>query len=98
MNSLVPVKKVAFGTPAFIFLRTNINLMIEERNYTTDLVRYRWLANTIRAMAELVYFMPPKNRKTNSAAAGPEKPVYYTKKQLAEKRKLTLKKSQKELF
>lgn len=105
MSNLVVVRKVAFGTPQFMFLRTDINLLIKERKqlrskFSTHEERYRWLCNTIRAIADLVYFLP-KQRKLMDARINvtpANKPVYLSKKQQAELAKLKLKEAQKQLF
>jgi len=65
MSNIVPVKKVAFGSKEFMWLRTDINMLMEEResirvnfNYSAEYAeRYRWLCGTIRALAETVYFV-----------------------------------------
>ena len=65
MSNIVPVKKVAFGSPEFMFLRRDIDTLIQERNsltyvynYSEDAPkRYNWLQRTIRLLADNVYFV-----------------------------------------
>jgi hypothetical protein len=105
MSNLVVVKRVAFGTPEFMFLRTDINLLMKERLILRKLFsskeeRYRWICNTIRAMADLVYFLPKEKKlmdaRVNISPAN--KPVYLSKKQQEQLTKSKLKESQKQLF
>jgi hypothetical protein len=62
MSNLVKVKRVAFGSPEFMFLRNNINALVKERlglknNYELNAVKYNWISNTMRALGDLVYFV-----------------------------------------
>lgn len=105
MSNLVVVKKVAFGTPQFMWLRTDINLLMKERNllrprFSTHEERYRWICNTIRALADLVYFLPRQKKWMDARmpSSPTNKPVYLTKKQQAELTKIKLKEAQKQLF
>lgn len=103
MSNLVIVRKTAFGTPAFMFLRTSINILMRERDklnpkFTDNEVRYRWLCNTIRAMAGLVYFLPKQRRAVEARVAPAPKPIQLTEKQKQELKRLKLLETQKELF
>lgn len=103
MSNLVVVKKVAFGTPAFMFLRTDINLLMCEREllrrrFTTHEERYRWICNTIRALGNLVYFLPRQRRIMEARVAPAPKPIVLSKKQQQELNRLKLIESQKQLF
>jgi hypothetical protein len=76
-TDIVIVKKVAFGTKEFMFLRYKINMLIRERtllnlNYEANALRVNWISNTLRAMADLVYFRPqPKAKPVMNEVADP---------------------------
>lgn len=61
---LVIQKKVCFGSPEFMFLRRDINSLMKERDkikwqnssIEENRPRISFLQNTIRALADLVYF------------------------------------------
>lgn len=65
VNCLVVQKRVCFGSPEFMFLRRDINIMLNQRDrlkcghklkYEENKERVDFLQNTIRALAGLVYF------------------------------------------
>lgn len=68
MSNLVPVKRICFGSVEFMFMRTDLDIMIRERErlkkkYQENKERVGWLGNTIRAIAELVYFKRVPRKK-----------------------------------
>ena len=62
-TALVPVKKVAFGSPQFMWLQRDIDLLCEQRrllgfNYSENKSYIHFLTRTINNLAGLVYFKP----------------------------------------
>lgn len=60
-SSLVVVKKVCFGTPEFMFLRRDMDILLKKRNslkpfYKDNEAEYRHTNALICNMASLVYF------------------------------------------
>jgi hypothetical protein len=58
----VPVKKVAFGSPEFMFLRRDIDIMIRQREalrycYEDNKELYANISALIRNCAQLVFFI-----------------------------------------
>lgn len=95
-QQLVPVSKVAYGTFSFMWVRLLINNLIKERNrlrpaYVGNELRYGWISNTIRALADLVYFERPYRKATQHSGPAPEYPNSPKRK------KIDLKKNRKSL-
>lgn len=83
------VKKVKFGTAEFMFLRTDINCLLTERNalkkdFERNKGRYIWIGETVRSLAGLVYFERSMHIKQDLIKM-PAPDAY--KKRRAEKRK-----------
>lgn len=81
-NELVVVRKVAFGSLEFFFYRRIVNALIKEReqlkgNYAVNKEKVDWIGNTLRALADLVYYRKRDKRKLFSppVAAASEAPV-----------------------
>lgn len=82
-NTIVPVKKVRFGSKNFMFFRTLINIAMREREQLkitkSDPLKYRWLSNTIRAMADMVFFSSQKRIEPKDFAPQKKQPVNLPK-------------------
>lgn len=89
MSNLVPVYKIRFGSPAFMFMRRDMDIMIREREklkkaYADNKERVAWLGNTIRAWADLVWFAPRERRKMEAVPDA----VYVTRSKPEKKKKV----------
>lgn len=95
----VPVKKVAFGSPEFMFLRRDIDIMIRQREalrycYEDNKELYANISALIRNCAQLVFFVRRPRAKLeiqeHTPATRPVPPARKVKEKKIKKETKTL--------
>lgn len=107
---LLKQNKVQFGSVEYIFIRRDINELMEKRNalrrtYESNKELYLQTTNSIKALASLIYFKHTPKTKVESDEQGSlveniksNVDLYLTDKQKKRLEKLKLKESQSLLF